>query len=79
MLIASSSVMVHDFDVPGRPFAPLKTYPALIFDADTMLPAPIAVRGFQPIAGRSAQIVELFGRVDGKKFAPDFEFDSAEP
>jgi len=32
-----------------------------------MLPAPIAVQGFEPIARRSAQIVELFGRVDGKK------------
>src|SRR5436309_1895667 len=67
MLIASSSVVIHDLDVPRRAFSPLKAYPPLIVGADAMLAAAIPMQSFETIARRGAQVVELFRRVDGEK------------
>src|SRR5713226_1680109 len=66
-LMASSFVAIHDLDIPRRPFAPLEAYPPLIVDADAMLCAPIAVRGFEPVARRNPQVVELSLSIDGYK------------
>jgi hypothetical protein len=49
MLIASSSVVIHDLDAPRRAFSPLQAYPPLIVDADAMLPAAIPVQSFETI------------------------------
>ena len=61
-------MVIHDLDVPGRTVAPLETDPPLIVDADAVLPPPITVQSFEPIARRNPQIVELFRRVYGKQF-----------
>jgi hypothetical protein len=67
MLIASSSVVIHDLDIPGRALTPFETNPPLVVDSDAVLPEPIAVQGFETIARRRAQIFELFRRIDGEK------------
>jgi hypothetical protein len=67
MLIASSSVIIHYFDVPRCAFSPLKAYPPVLVDADAMLPATISMQSFETIARRNTQIVELFCRLDGEK------------
>jgi hypothetical protein len=67
MIIASSSVVVNDLDVPGRPFPPFETNAPLIVDTNTVLPAPIAVQGFEAIARQEAQIVEVFRRINSQK------------
>src|SRR5256885_994141 len=67
MLIASSSVIVHDRHIPRRALAPFKAYPPLIVDADAVLSAAVAVQSFKAIARRNPQIVELLGRVDGEE------------
>src|SRR5882757_1282333 len=67
MLIASPSVIVHDLRIPRRSLAPFKAYPPLIVDADAVLSTPVAMQGFEPITRRHPQIVELFGRVNGKE------------
>src|SRR4051794_9869780 len=64
MLIASSSVIVRDLHIPRRCLAPFKAYPPLIVDADAVLSTPAAMQGFEPIARRHSQIVELLSRVD---------------
>src|ERR1700722_1393607 len=69
MLMASSLVVVDDFHVPCRAFAPFEANPPLIVDADTLLSAPVTVQSFEAIARRQAQIVELFSGVDGEKLA----------
>jgi hypothetical protein len=67
MLIASSSVIVHDLHIPCRSLAPFEAYPPLIIDADAVLSTTVAMQSFEPIARRHPQIVELLGRVDGKQ------------
>src|SRR3979411_2189834 len=67
MLIALSSVIVHDLHIPRRSLAPFKAYPPLIVDADTVLSTPVAMQSFEPITRRHPQIVELLGRVHGKE------------
>jgi hypothetical protein len=63
-------VVVDDFHVPCRAFAPFEANPPLIVDADTLLSAPVTVQSFEAIARRQAQIVELYSGVDGEKLAP---------
>src|SRR5882724_3689533 len=67
MLIASSSVIVHDRHIPRRSLAPFKAYPPLIVDTDAVLSTPVAMQSFEPIARRHPQIVELFGRIHSKE------------
>src|ERR1700744_4613750 len=67
LTVISSSVIVHDFNVPDRTVVPLKAYPPLIVDADTVLPSPIAPQRLQPIARWYEQIVELLGCIDSEK------------
>src|SRR5436305_13226959 len=67
MLIASSSVIVHDFDIPRCSLAPFKAYPPLIVNTDAVLPAAIAMQRFKPIAGRNPQIFQILGRVHRKQ------------
>jgi len=49
-----SSVIIDDFDVhrARRSIRPLKTDAPLIIDADAVLPLPIALEGFEPVAGK---------------------------
>jgi hypothetical protein len=56
MLIALSSVIIHNFYIPCRRPAPLKAYPPLIVDADAVLSMSVAMQGFEPIARRHPQI-----------------------
>src|SRR5947209_13868732 len=67
MLIASSSVVIDNLDLPCRAFSPLKAYPPLIVDANAILPAAISVQSFEMIAKRDTQVVELFRRVNDEK------------
>jgi hypothetical protein len=41
----------------------------LVVDTDRMLPAPVALPRFKPVAGRHAEIVESLGNVQQTQFA----------
>jgi len=62
-------VVVHDFHIPPRAFAPLEAYPPLVIDAGTVLTAPVAVQSFEPISRRNSQIIELLGCIDREKLS----------
>src|SRR4051812_6970018 len=67
MLIASSSVIVHNLDIPRGSLAPFEADPPLIVDPDAVLTAPVAVQSFKTIARRDPQIAKLPGRIDGEQ------------
>ena len=55
-------MVVHDFQIPHRAFAPLEAYPPLVIDTDAVLATPVAVQSFEPIARRNAPILKLLCR-----------------
>src|SRR5206468_12819703 len=55
-----SSVIIDNLDVrwARRPIRPLETDAPLIVDADAVLPLPIALQRFEPIAGQRRQVMQ---------------------
>jgi hypothetical protein len=51
-------VVVDDFDTRRSSPIPDETLPPLIVDPDRVLPLPIRLEGFQPIAGRNLELAE---------------------
>jgi hypothetical protein len=72
-------MIVHDLDQIRTVVAPLKTNPPLIVDADRMLATAIAFQGFEPVAGRLPEIVELSRAIQQEQFAAGLPFDGAKP
>jgi hypothetical protein len=54
MLIALTSVIVHDLDIPRRSVPPFEANPPLIVDADAVLSAAAAVQSFKHV-GRNSE------------------------
>ena len=54
----------------GPAIAPNKADAPLVIDSDRMLPRPIAMRGFKPIARRNAQVSKGHGTVDHQQLRP---------
>jgi hypothetical protein len=79
MLIASSSVIVHDLGIPRRSLAPLKAYPPLIVDANAVLSTPVAMQSFEPITRRHPQIIEAAEHIRAMQRAPRLEHAAEYP
>ena len=62
-------MIVHDRDIVRVAVLPPKADAPLIVDANAVLASAIALELFESIAGRNAEIFELFRRVDGHKLA----------
>jgi hypothetical protein len=52
-------VVVDDFDIGWSSFSPSETDAPLVIDADGILATAVAGKRFEPVSGRSAQIVEI--------------------
>jgi hypothetical protein len=52
-------VVIGDFNLGGIPALPTKADSALIVDADAVLPRAVSPQGFQAVAWRNPQVVEL--------------------
>ncbi len=60
-------MVVHDLD-PMRPIlAPEEDQPPLPIDPDGILTGAVAAQGFQPVAGRHAQIVQPLRRIQHRQ------------
>ena len=62
-------MIVGYLNLPSRAISPYKAQPPLIVDANTALTMTVAAQGFQTVAGRHRQIVELPGGILAKSFA----------
>lgn len=55
------SVVIHDFDMVGVPFAPGKADPPAVVDPDTVLAGAAALQSLQPVAADGRQIGQTRG------------------
>jgi hypothetical protein len=67
MGMAFSSMVIDDLDVPGFAVSPNEANAPLLVDPNAVLSLPVAAQGFQAIAGRRPQIVNLLCRIDCDK------------
>jgi hypothetical protein len=67
--MASSSVIIRDFYVPGVPLFPPEAHPILIVDADAVLTLSIALQLLQTISWWVSEIVDFCCEVHCLKFA----------
>jgi hypothetical protein len=51
-------VIIYNFHVLDSSLRPNETDAVFVIDADGMLASSVALQGFKPVAGRSAEIVE---------------------
>lgn len=56
-------MIIHDGHIVGSIITPHKNNPPLTVDPDRMLTAPVATQRFEPISGRSVQVVQLHSRM----------------
>src|SRR5437867_10418629 len=75
-----SSVIIDNLDVrrARRSSRPLKTDAPLIVDADAVLPLPIALQRFEPVAGQRRQVMEDVRRFKAIEFEPSGSLDARE-
>jgi hypothetical protein len=62
-------VVIGDFDFVGILAFPAKAHAILVVDADAVLAGPVALKGFESVAGRNAQMVEGGGSFELGEFA----------
>ena len=60
-------MVIDDLDVPGFAVSPNEANAPLLVDPNAVLSLPVAAQGFQAIAGRRPQIVNLLCRIDCDK------------
>lgn len=63
-------MVVHNFHFEGVFALPAEAEAPLIVDADAVLASPVTFQCFQPVAGRSAQIVQAPRLVQQHQFPP---------
>jgi hypothetical protein len=63
-------MVIGNPDVVGVWLFPSKADTPLLIDADTVLPGPIALQGFEPIAGRRQQVSQSVSLIQVDKLAP---------
>jgi hypothetical protein len=68
-------MVVNDPDIIGCSVMPSKTDPPLLIDADAVLPPPIALQRFEPIAGRYAEIVQRSGLIQHTQLTQSSRLD----
>lgn len=62
-------MVIDDFDLVRMVVFPNEANSPLVVDTDRMLPVPVALQRFKPVAGRHAEIVESLGNVQQTQFA----------
>ena len=62
-------MIVRYFDPFGAALAPDETNAPLVIDADAVLPDPVSLERFQPIAGRCRQILQFLRGMDLPQFS----------
>jgi len=67
--MASSSVIIRDFYIPGVPLFPPEAHPILIVDADAVLTLSIALQLLQTISWWVSEIVNFCCEVQCLKLA----------
>jgi hypothetical protein len=72
-------VVIHDFNFTGLPFAPRKTNPPLVIDADAVLTLSIAFKAFQAISWQRRERSEIRRGVEHIEFAKGQALNGLEP
>jgi hypothetical protein len=62
-------VIVRYFDIVSILLMPHEANPILVVDPDAVLPMPVSLEFFQPIAGRNSEIVPVPSRIQQRKFS----------
>ena len=62
-------MIIDDFDIYHTGLRPAEADPPLVVYPDGVLPLPIALQGFQPVARRRPQILQIGGQIDSTKTA----------
>src|SRR5258708_39956980 len=75
-----SSVIIDNFDIrrARRPIRPLKTNAPLIVDANAVLPLPIALQRFEPVARQRRQITKDMRGFETIELEPSRPLDARE-
>lgn len=68
-------MVIRDFHAEGVPILPDKANTKLVVDADAVLPAAIALQGFQPMAWRNSHEVQRGGGMELGQLAPGHALD----
>src|SRR6185437_13629408 len=63
------AVVVDDFDMHRSSLMPNETNAPLVIDPDRVLSLPVRLQGFEPIAGRNAQVIEQPGLIQKAKLS----------
>jgi hypothetical protein len=63
-------MVVCYFNVIGVSVFPAKADPPLIIGPDTVLPLPISLQGFEPVARRHPEVFQATGLKKSSKIAP---------
>src|SRR5947209_2056913 len=73
-----SSVIIDNLDVrrARRSIRPLETDTPLIVDADAVLPLPIPLQRFEPVAGQRRQIMKDMRGFEAIEFEPSGPLDA---
>lgn len=62
-------VVIDDLNIVGILSVPTKAEAPLVVDANAVLPATVALEGFQAIAGRQTHDVESIGGIELQEFS----------
>jgi hypothetical protein len=72
-------VIIHDFNVIGVPFAPRKTNPPLVIDADAMLALSITFQALQSVSGQCQERPQIRRGVKHIQFPKGLPLNGLEP
>jgi hypothetical protein len=72
-------VIINNFDFLSTTRLPPETDPELVVDPDAELPRAAAFQGFQAIARRNPQVLELRGSIQHRQLSHGGRFDVHEP
>jgi hypothetical protein len=61
-------MIIDNFNFMRTIRLPAEAHPSLVIDPDTVLPPASALQCLQPIAGRHAQFIQFYGRIQHLEF-----------
>lgn len=65
-------MVIRDFYFVGISFSPLEANPPLVVDAKAVLTLAISRELFEAVAGRNAQVFQLFRGIEYGEFPPGY-------
>jgi len=68
-------MVINDLDMPSFTVSPNETNAPLFVDANTVLPLALSLQGFQPIAGRYAQVIQSGSCLNDQELRPCMPLD----